>query len=65
MPKKVTYESFENTPGLEFEFFLTLELGLGSVVNMRKTLSETEFTHWCMYYQRKAQREELERMKNA
>lgn len=59
MPTKVTYLQFENSPELEFEFFLTLKLGLGTVANLRKTIAQAEFMQWSMYYQREAQRKEL------
>jgi len=63
MPKKVTYEAFEDTE-LEFEFFLVIKLGLGTVANMRKVMSQKEFSYWVMYYRRDAQRKELEMLKS-
>lgn len=63
MPKKVMYLEFEETPGLEFEFGLTQKLGLGTVANMRKTMSQKEFMQWGMYYRREAQRAELASLK--
>lgn len=63
MPTKVMYLEFEETPGLEFEFFLTLKLGLGTVHSLRSTMSQKEFMQWGMYYQRDAQRKELEALK--
>jgi len=34
-----------------------------TVDRMRRSMSSDEFTHWGVYYARKAQREELERLK--
>jgi hypothetical protein len=62
-PKKARYLEFEEDTELEFEFLLTLKLGHGSVVAMRKALSNKEYLQWRMYYQREAQRRELEQMK--
>lgn len=54
---------FEENPELEFEFRLTKELGLGTVVNMRSVMTHDEFVYWTVYYGRKAQREQLARRK--
>lgn len=64
MPKKVMYLEFDDLPELEFEFFLVQKLGLGSVARLRDTMSQGEFMQWGMYYQREAQRKELQSLKN-
>jgi hypothetical protein len=51
----------ENSPELEFEFFLAQKLGK-SVAELRQ-MSQVEFLGWSVYYGRKAQREELEMAK--
>ena len=62
MPKKAAYWAFETTPGLEFEFFLAEKLGV-MVGDLRERMSGDEFTHWAIYYGRRAQREQLARLK--
>lgn len=57
MPPKARYLEFESRPDLEFEFFLAQKLGR-TVAELREMDNE-EFMYWAMYYQRKAQREEL------
>lgn len=52
----------ETDPDLEFEFYLATKLGM-TVARMRQEMTDAEFARWAMYYQRKAQREELERLK--
>lgn len=63
MPTKVMYLEFEEDGELEFEFYLTLKLGLGTVQNLRATMGESEFMMWGMYFQREAQRKELASLK--
>ncbi len=63
MPKKATYLEFEENPELEFEHYLTLKLGLGTVDRMRKVMSQSEYAQWVMYFRRDAQRKELASMK--
>lgn len=48
----------ENSPALEFEFFLAQKLGM-TVGRLRTELSNDEFVHWYIYYARIAQRREL------
>jgi len=43
---------------LEFEFYLADRLKM-TVGGMRKGMSESEFQHWSIYHQRKAQRQDL------
>jgi hypothetical protein len=43
---------------LEFEFFLAQKLGM-TVARLREEMSAEEFGRWVVYYQRKAQRDEL------
>ncbi|MEH1013047.1 hypothetical protein V6U90_08040 [Micromonospora sp. CPCC 206060] len=62
MPRKAAYETFETSNGLEFEFFLAAELGM-TVARMRAEMPNDEFVRWGVYYQRKAQRAELEALK--
>jgi hypothetical protein len=52
----------ETDPTLEFEYFLAQKLGM-TVARMRRELSNDEFMHWGIFYQRKAQQVELERLK--
>jgi hypothetical protein len=59
-PRKATYLRFEASPELEFEHYLTEKLGLGTVEDMRRRMSQAEFLRWSIYYQRKAQRQQLE-----
>lgn len=47
---------------LEFEHFLAQKLGM-TVARLREEMSAEEFGRWSMYYQRKAQREELAQMR--
>lgn len=52
----------ENSPDLEFECFLAQKLSM-TVARLRREMSNQEFVYWGTYYGRKAQREELERLK--
>lgn len=56
-------KAFQDNPSLEFEFFLAKELGGMTVAEMRERMSGDEFTRWSIFYARKTQREELERLK--
>jgi hypothetical protein len=51
------------TTELEFEHYLTERLGLGTVADMRRRMSQAEYVTWAIYYQRKAQRIEMSRHK--
>lgn len=62
MPTRRRTKAFEATPDLEFEFYLAQKLGM-TVDRMRAEMSADEYTRWGIYYARKAQREELERLK--
>lgn len=53
----------ETNPDVEFDHFLVEKLGWRSVAEMRRGMSEAEWASWSMYYQRKAQRIELEQLK--
>lgn len=53
----------ETDPTLEFEHFLATKLSR-TVTELRATLTPGEFTHWAIYYARKAQRIELEQKGN-
>ncbi len=63
MPGKEAWLALENDEELEFEFFLTQKLGLGTVANMRRVMTQTEFLYWSRYYVRRAQEQELEQAK--
>jgi hypothetical protein len=52
------YLTMENSPDLEFEFFLAQKLSC-TVDELRRRLSGEEWLGWQVYYARKAQREEL------
>lgn len=52
------YLRLENEPDLEFEFFLAEKLG--RTVEELRQMDSLEFLGWVKYYQRKAQRRELE-----
>jgi hypothetical protein len=54
--------TFDRNPGHEFDFFLATELGM-SVAHLRATVSNLEVRQWAVYYARKAQREELQILK--
>jgi hypothetical protein len=47
---------------MEFEFFLAQKLSM-TVASLREQMPADEFMRWGIYYARKAQREELERLK--
>lgn len=47
----------ETDPTLEFEFYLAQKLGR-TVAELRE-MDQAEFVGWCVYYGRRAQREQL------
>lgn len=57
MPPKATYLEMETSPTLEFDFFLAERL--------KRTVAEiyqmdyAEYVGWCVYFGRKAQREQI------
>lgn len=51
-------KAFETDPSLEWEFFLATKLGM-TVARLREEMTNEEFVYWCIYFGRKAQREEL------
>jgi hypothetical protein len=57
MPAKEAYKRLASNPELEFEFFLGEKLG--KTVAEIRAIDNAEFVHWCMYYGRKAQQQEL------
>lgn len=59
MPPKAAYMTMETNPELEFEFYLAQKLSR-TVAELRQ-MSQTEWIGWCVFYGRKAQREELAR----
>lgn len=54
----MAYRDFETNPDLEMEFFVAAELGM-TVARLRAEMSGDEFTRWCVYHGRKAQRREI------
>lgn len=62
MPRKAAYEGFEESPELEFEFFLADRLGR-TVDELRQSISQDEFVRWMVYHGRKAQQRELAMMR--
>ena len=52
----------EDSPDLEFDYFLAERLHM-TVARLRQELSGQEWIEWTVYYGRKAQRAELERLK--
>jgi hypothetical protein len=55
------YLAMEYDPTLEFEFYLAQKLG--RTVDELRQMSAEEFTGWSVYYARKAQKEELARLR--
>ena len=62
MPGKAAYQRLENEPELEFEFYLAQKLSM-TVGEMRARMGNDEFVVWSRFYARKAQADELERLK--
>lgn len=52
----------EADPSTEFDHLLAEKLGM-TVERMRREISSAEYLDWCVYYARKAQREQLERLR--
>lgn len=50
------------TTDLEFEHFLALELGM-LVEDLRRRMTQQEYMRWTIFYARRAQRQELERLR--
>jgi hypothetical protein len=48
----------EADPAIEFELFVAQKLGR-TRDELRATMSQSEYLDWCLFYARKAQREEL------
>lgn len=53
---------FVADPSAEFDYYLAERLGR-TVAELRRDMSNAEYVGWEMYYARKAQRAELERLK--
>lgn len=62
MPTRSRTKALELNPDLEFEFYLADRLGL-TVADMRRKMSNLEFTYWAMFHGRKAQRRQLAQLK--
>jgi len=60
---KAAYLMFETSPDLEFDHFLAAKLGM-TVERMRQEISSAEYVDWGVYFDRIAQRLELERLKS-
>ena len=61
MPGKAAWLALENDPDLEFEFYLAQKLSR-TVAELR-LMGNDEFVLWTRFYARKAQAEELERLR--
>jgi len=61
-PGKAKYAEFEDRPDVEFDFFLARELRM-TVDHLRRSVSGEEYLGWSTFYKRKAQREELARLR--
>lgn len=61
--RRARTKAFEADPQFEFEFYLTEKLGGMTVAELRERMSADEFLYWEVYFGRKAQRIELERLK--
>lgn len=57
MPPKAKYLEMENNPDLEFDHFLAERLRR-TVAEVRE-MDNDEYLSWCVYYGRKAQREQI------
>lgn len=62
MPGKATYLLFESRPDIEFDYYLSDRLRM-TVSEMRRSMSGEEYQGWITYHKRKAQQEELARLK--
>lgn len=62
MPRRRRWRPFEASPTLEFEFILAEKLGR-TVAELRAGLGNDEFVQWGIFFARRNQREELERLK--
>lgn len=56
------YLQFETSPDLEFDHYLAEKLGM-LVADLRHRMTGQEYLGWSVYYQRKAQRAELDARK--
>jgi hypothetical protein len=57
-PPKATFQRFEASPDLEFDYLLAEKLGM-LVADLRERMTGDEYLGWTVYFQRKAQRAEL------
>lgn len=62
-PTKATYERFEDDKSEEFDHFLCLELGWRSVDEMRARMSANEWNRWRVFFGRRQQERELQRLR--
>ena len=59
-PRKVLYEIFEERSDIENDHYLCEKLGWRSVELMRRKMSAREYAAWMVFYEREAQRREME-----
>lgn len=63
MPPKAAYLDLENDTELEAEFVVAHELHM-TVDRLREDMTHSEFVYWVMFFNRKAQKDELVNMRN-
>lgn len=64
MPPRRPPNSFlTNHENLQFDYFLTKELGLGTVARMEAVMSAREYLYWTRYYLVEQQNRQLEELK--
>jgi hypothetical protein len=61
MPRKALWLAMETDPSTEFDHYLATKLG--KFLWEIHTMAAEEYARWCVYFGRKAQREELEMAK--
>lgn len=57
MPPKAMYLAMERDPSIEFDYFLARELKC-TVAEVYR-MDHLEYVGWCVYFGRKAQREQI------
>jgi hypothetical protein len=61
-PTRPPTKAFEDNSALEFDFYLAEQLHM-TVGEMRTRMANDEWVRWSVYYARKAQRQELARLR--
>lgn len=64
-PKGSLALEFEHDPDLEFEYSLAAALGGMTVAEMRARMGCDEYARWRVYWGRRSQEDQLERMSTA